>query len=74
MGAVYNVITRIRNGSCKFRDLLLPLLTSRSVPIGAKRKLYSVCELSLIQYGSKTCLVKEEDVIKLERNDTKMVS
>ena len=43
MGAVYNVITRIRNGSCKFRDLLLPLLTSRSVPIGAKRKLYSVC-------------------------------
>ena len=72
-GAVYNGITRIRNGSCKFRDLL-PLLTNRSVPVGAKRKLYSVFERSLIHHRSKTCLVKEEDVIKLQRNDTKMVS
>ena len=34
------VITRIRGGRCKFRDLV-PLLSSRALPLGAKVRLYS---------------------------------
>ena len=52
----------IRHGWCKFR-YLVPLLASRGFPLWAKDRLY----------GSETWPVKEEDVIKLEKNDVWMV-
>ena len=38
---------RIRNGLNKFSDLLL-LLKSRGLPLGAKARLYSACERSVL--------------------------
>ena len=65
-------MTRIRRGWCKFR-YLVPLLTSRGLPLGAKSRLYSVCVRSVMLYGSETWPVQEEDVITLERGDASMV-
>ena len=62
----------IRHGWCKFR-YLVPLLASRGFPLWAKDRLYSACVRSVMLYGSETWPVKEEDVIKLEKNDVWMV-
>lgn len=35
--------------------------------------MYSDCGSSVIKHGSKTWQVKEHNVIRLERNDTRMV-
>ena len=53
---------------CNFRDLV-PLLASRALPLGAKSRLYSTCLCSIMLYGSEIWPVKEEDMIRLERND-----
>ena len=45
--------TRIRSGSCKFKDLM-PLLASGDLPLGAKGRLYSTCVGSVMLYGSET--------------------
>ena len=39
-GSVASDLVRIRNGCSKFWDLI-PLLTSRGLPVGAKGRLYS---------------------------------
>ena len=51
----------------------MPLLASRGPPLGAKGRLYSGCVLSIMLYGSETWPIKEEDVVRLERNDTRIV-
>ena len=51
----------------------MPLLASRVLPLGAKGRLYSGCVLSIMLYGSETWPIKEKDVIRLERNDTRIV-
>ena len=50
----------------------MPLLASRDFPLRAKSR-YSACERSVMLYGSKTWPVKVDDVIRLKRNDTRMV-
>ena len=62
------IITMIRNGWCKFRDSL-PFLASQGFPLPAKDRFYMCRTL----YRSETWPVKEEDVIKLERNDVRML-
>ena len=42
-------------------------------PLGANARLIPACVLSFMMYGSVTWLVKDEHVIKLERNDARMV-
>ena len=71
-GAFDSVITRIKNGWCKFRDLVL-LLASRGLPLGAKGRLYFARVCSVMLYRNKTSPVKEKDLIRLEKNDTWMV-
>ena len=71
-GAFDSIITRIKSGWCKFRGLV-HLLASRGLPSGAKGRLCFVCVLSLMLYGSETWPVKEEDVVRPERNDESMV-
>ena len=44
--AVDSIITRIRSGRSKFRDLV-PLLASKGLPLGAKDRLYSDMYLAL---------------------------
>ena len=70
-GGLFGSATRIRSGWCKFRDLL-PFLASRDLPLEAKGRSYSACVRSVIHYGRETWQVKEEDVIRLERNDARM--
>ena len=66
--AVDSVITRIRSEWSMFRDLE-SLLASGGFPVGAKG-IYSACARSIKLYGIETWPVKEEDEIRLERNDT----
>ena len=66
------VITMIRNGWCKFRDLV-SLSASNGLPLGARGRLYSTCVYTVMLYGSETWPVEEEDLIWLEMNDTRMV-
>ena len=71
-GVVDGVVTNIRSRRSKFRDLV-PLLASRILPLGAKGKLYSTCAGSVMLYASETWSVKEQDVIRLDRNHASMV-
>ena len=48
-------------------------LASRCLLVEAKYRLYPVCVHSVILHGSETWPFKEEDVIRIERNGTKMV-
>ena len=50
--AVDIVITKIRSGWSKFRDLV-HLLAIRSLSFGAKGRLYSGCVHSVMLYGSE---------------------
>ena len=69
---MYSVITKIRSGWSKFRDLI-PLLANRALPLGAKGRLYSACVRSIMLFGSEAWLVKVEDVIRVKTNDARMV-
>ena len=71
-GAFDSVITSISSGWFKFKDLV-SMLASRGLSLGAKGRLYSACVRSLVLYGSETWPVKEEDQIRLERNDESIV-
>ena len=55
-----------------FRDLV-PLVASSGLLLLAKDTLYSACVCCIIIYGSETYPVKEEDMIRPERDDPKMV-
>lgn len=47
----------------------LPLETVKICPLGVKNILYSACVWSVMLHRSETWLVKEEDIIRIERND-----
>ena len=38
-------------------------------PVGVKNSLYSACVCSVMVHRSETWLVKEEDIIRIERSD-----
>ena len=52
---------------------MLPLLTGRTFTLRTKGRLYQACVRSVMLYGSETWPVKEEDVVRLERNDMRMI-
>lgn len=51
----------------------MSLLTSRALPLGAKGRLHFACVGSIMLYGSVGWAVEEEDVIRLERNNVRMI-
>ena len=51
----------------------MSLLASRMLPLGAKGRLYSAWVHRIILVASETWSTKEEDVIRLERNNARMV-
>ena len=51
----------------------MPLLASRGLSIGTKGRLYSASARSVMLYGKESCLIKVEDVIRLEWNVARMV-
>ena len=50
----------------------MPLLASRDLPLVANGRLYSTRVRSIMIYGSETSPVKEENLIRLDRNDARM--
>ena len=56
----------------KVRDLV-PLLASRGLILGGNGRLYSGCVHSGVLYEREIWPVKEEDVIRLKRDDVRMV-
>ena len=52
----------------------MPLLACRGLPLGTKCRFYYACVRSVMLYDSETWPVKEEDVIKLKRNDARMAT
>ena len=49
------------------------LLASRLLPLGAKGRLFSTCVQSIMLYGNETWAVNEEELIRLERNNSRTV-
>ena len=72
VGAGESSVARIRSGWKKFRELL-PLLTSRVFSLRTRGRAFEACVRSVVLYGSETWPVKEEDLVRLERNDMRMV-
>ena len=62
---VDSIVTRIRSGWSSFRGFML-LLASRGLILGSKGRFHM--RSSVMLYGSETWPVKEDDVIRLERN------
>ena len=71
-GAGESVVTRIRCGWGKFRELL-PVLTSKRFSLRRRGNLYAACVRSVFLHGSETWAVKEEDTARLERADRAMI-
>ena len=67
-----SVVTRIRCGWGKFRELL-PVLTSKRFSLCKKGRLYGACVQSVSLHGCETWAVKEEDTMRLERADRAMI-
>ena len=55
------------------RPDIVPLLISRGFPLG-KDRVYSAYVSKVMPYGSETWPVKEEDVIRLERDNARIVT
>ena len=64
-----SVVKRIRNGWCKFRDLC-PRLALKSLSLGAK---CGLCSAYVCNVMFNTWSVKQNELIRLERNDKIMV-
>ncbi|KAK3896219.1 hypothetical protein Pcinc_000141 [Petrolisthes cinctipes] len=71
-GAGAGVMARVRRGWSRFRELL-PLLTSRALPLLTKGRVYQACVPSVMMYGSETWPVRVEDMCCMERNDMRMI-
>ena len=71
-GAGESLVSRIRSGWKKFRELL-PLLTSRGFSLRTKGHVFEACVRSVVLYGSETWPLKEDDLARLEQNDMRMV-
>ena len=53
-------------------DTVIAKLVSLTVLFFRSKRLYSACVRGVMVCGSKSLLVKEDDVIRLERNDVKI--
>ena len=54
------------------RDFLA-FLTGTDFPLGTKARVYSTCLHDVMLNVNETCPVKEEDAIRVERIDARMV-
>ena len=68
-GAESGTICRLQCGWKKFRELL-PLLTTKAVPLKVRGKLYKTCVRPVMLYGSETWPVKAEDTPKRDVDDS----
>ncbi len=71
-GAGESIVTRIRCGWKKFKELL-PLSITKGFSLRSKGPFYQACIQSVVIYGGETWAVREEGFTKLERNDVTMI-
>ena len=71
-GAEASLVSQVRSGWKKFRELL-PLLTSRVFSLKMKGQLYAACVRSAMVYGSETWAVKEDDMHRIDHAEMYMV-
>jgi len=71
-GAEMALITRLCKAWSKFRERS-PLLTSTSVPLKVKGKIYKVCVRSCLLYGSETWAIRKEMERKMECAEMRMI-
>ena len=71
-GVEESIVARVRSGWKKFRELL-PVLTTKGFSFHSKGRVYQACVRSVMLYGSETWAAKEEDLVRLERNDMRMI-
>lgn len=72
---VYSGLLRLRNGWSKFMDLL-PLLIRRDLPLGTRVEIYSTNVCSIRYWNDswdyRNVPIKEDNVIRVEINNTRM--
>ena len=72
---VYSGLLRLRNGWSKFMDLLL-LLIRRDLPLGTRVEIYSTNVCSIRYWNDswdyRNVPIKEDNVIRVEINNTRM--
>ena len=71
-GAEESSIARVRSGWKKFRELL-PILTSRLISLTTRGRVFEEFFRSVVLYGSEVWAVKEDNLVRLERNDMTMI-
>ena len=71
-GAESSIITRVRSGRKRFRELL-PLFTTKATSLKVRGDLYASCECSVVLYGSETWPVNVVDSQRLHRNEMSMI-
>ena len=65
-------ITRARTPWGKYRDLL-PILSSKSVALKTKGRVYDTCVRSAMLYGSDTWAPRQTELVRLQRNERSML-
>ena len=71
-GCEFAAITRARTAWGKYRDLL-PILSSKSVALKTKGRVYDTCVRSAMLYGSDTWASRKTGLARLQRNEGSML-
>ena len=71
-GCELSSIIRAKTAWHKFRELL-PILTSRAIPIKTRGKVYNVCVRSAMLYGSECWALTQSSLARIRRNDRAMI-
>ena len=71
-GCELSSTVRVKSAWGKFRELL-PILTSRAIPITTRGRVYSSCVRSKMLHGSENWALTQSSLARLERNDKAMI-
>ena len=71
-GCELSSTVRVKSAWKKFRELL-PVLTSRSIPLITRGRVYSSCVRSVLLYGSECWALTQSSLARLQRNDRAMI-
>ena len=71
-GCELSSTVRVKSAWKKFRELL-PVLTSRSIPLITRGRVYSSCVRSVMLYGSECWALTQSSLARLQRNDRAMI-
>ena len=73
MPTQYDGRPKINKFNYYFNRELLPLLTSRALPLSTMGRVYLACVRSVMMYGSESWPVRAENMCCIERSDMRMI-